>query len=269
MKKNLSKTLSGTTLLLTLALTACGGDATPGNLAAYQQGSNKCSDQFLQEGQQLEVDVEMDLISFNDDAAHRAINEFGAKYKDVNCKIEVDGQSQMIDVNDFVSRANAELVQFREQHPYSPTNSAGPSFPSAPMPVPLPTPAETNSHDSTSQSLRHVITLKIYDESAFNPPYEQGRSSMIIQQGRLVPYSELDFQADYCSIMYVDHDPRISAGSQVNLNPSITTATEASYVAETYSFVLDCKRRMGSTAGLTLEGINLILGSLATASITQ
>lgn len=219
----------------------------------------------MNDGLQLESDVESDLLSSNMDAAQNAINDFGAKYRDVVCKVEYEGQSEMINVNDFISRANASLAQYREQH-RSESTSIQSFNPSADQTTSKPAPAW---HEKASEAFKNGITLQVHNKATFNPAHERGIGSMIIQNGNLVSSFEVDRSSDYCTIMYLQQDTEVEAESSLRLNLADANSLRVEFYPTNFSFTLTCQKAEGSSNDISIEDLNRILGRLATASINQ
>lgn len=267
MKKSI-KFGTGVTMLLTLALTGCGdGDSAPGVQAAYQQGTNKCSQQFVSDYNNLILIFKRAHTESEVDAAQNAANQFGSTYKDVVCQAVVyDGSNQeaMINVNDNVAVWNAAIADYRAKH-FSGSSAQQPAH----APSHGHAPSETPMPSTDLRSLSNGITLQIYDSSAFNPASARGSRTMAIQNGRLISYSELDTESSYCTILYFQDDTGIRAGSRVKLIASAVTAYSASFRSESYSLSLICNRSVASRERLTIDDINQALGLLATASFSQ
>lgn len=265
MKKSLLKTVSALSLLIALVLTGCGGDSTPGNLSAYQQGSNKCSDQFVSDYIQLYITFASVSSSSDLDNAQSSLNNFSSQYKDVVCKLEVEGQSEMVNVNDLTSRLNSGISQARAQISSGSTSTLNmPPSSSQTSSRPAPT-----VHARAADAFKNGITLQVHDKATFNPAHERGIGSMIIQNGNLVSSFEVDRSSDYCTIMYLQQDTEVEAESSLRLQLADANSLRVEFYPTNFSFTLTCQKAEGSSNDISIEDLNRILGRLATASISQ
>jgi hypothetical protein len=269
MKKNLSKSLSGMTLLLALALTGCGSDdATPGNLAAYQQGSNKCSEEFVRDYLELySTFTAVSPTSSSDlDGAQGALNQFGAKYKDVACKLEYQDQSEMVNVNDVTSRLDNIIGQARR----SLSSESSTLTYSAPAPAPNPVYGNSVRFEQGSEVVKNGIILQVGDPSVFSPANWQYPGMTSIQNGHVINEFGANEDIDGCEIRYHHQGPDLHAGSKIHLEIDATNPLLVQFHPADASFTLTCHHDgVFNLSSFTLEDLNRVLGSLATASITQ
>jgi hypothetical protein len=88
----------------------------PGNKAAYQEGTNLCSTEFITDLQTVSFFMRNSSGTASErQTAESLLNEFGTKYKDVNCRTKKQengklvGAEGMFNVNEAVATAKAEI----------------------------------------------------------------------------------------------------------------------------------------------------------------
>lgn len=197
-------------IFLFVATAGCG---QPGNQSAYQQGSDRCSDQFVNDYNSIALSMKFTRTENDLDKSQNLINDFSSKYQGVVCKAglrdgnHLDPTPTTIDVNSKVTEWKNLIASARSQNTPSIIHS-NPPPPLAPNPTALPTPLPTTpagpivavpdpTRDVTITSLKDGIALEVIDADSFNRFADSGHS-VLIQNGKGSTVDSLDRSSDLC-----------------------------------------------------------------------
>lgn len=259
----LINTINAAGLLFTLALTGCGSDETPGNQAAYQQGTNNCSEEFIQDVNDVSNTVEAAQKSYRFDQAQHAVDQFNAKYRNVVCKARAyrgfaDSYDTSVDANSMVDKWNLAIAKARREN--TPASADATTQPS---------PVSTNTPGADSASaLGKEITLTILDAATFNKVAQFG-SGLAIQNGLFVDTAHMVYNSGDCMLSSNVWEDTFEAGTQLTFQFKDTYLSGEGLHAFYGYMELTCRRVSNIGKPWTLDELNEILGDVARVSSSK
>jgi hypothetical protein len=141
------------TLVLTLSmsaalLSACGGG--PGNAAAYQEGSDHCSSDFISDHFKV-VSKSRRTSTKRTWELEALIDSFAAKYKDVVCKASVDSDESVYSSTRYVD-VNADVKRWKEKLASIRAEEEAKTRPAPPAPHAPKYPGSPEAYDGTTRN---------------------------------------------------------------------------------------------------------------------